>query len=157
MTRPPIKSQRPSPQGDGLLHSDTVHASCVAQHGRGVLIMGASGSGKSTLALELISRGAQLVADDQVHITRQGDELIASAPKAIKGKIEARGVGILNADPALPTPIKLVVDLDQIEDHRLPQWHTITRRGVTLPLLFNVPHPHFAPAILQYLSHGRSD
>ncbi|MGH1445942.1 MAG: HPr kinase/phosphorylase [Cognatishimia sp.] len=139
------------------MHPITVHASCVALQGKAALILGASGSGKSTLALELMSRGAQLVADDQTQLLLKGDTLIASAPDAIKGKIEARGIGILNADPAPETPVKLVIDLDQTEDHRLPQWHTIARFGVTLPLLFNVPHPHFAPAILQYLSHGRSE
>ena len=45
---------------------DTIHASAVALGPVGLLIMGASGSGKSSLALELMARGAKLVADDQV-------------------------------------------------------------------------------------------
>lgn len=145
--RPPLKE-------GGLLH-----ASCVAYQGKAVLITGRSGSGKSSLALDLISRGADLVADDQVILstaaTPQGRALFASCPQALVGKIEVRGVGILNATPAGAAQVALAVDLDQTEVERLPQWHTIARLGVTLPLLFSVPHPHFAPAILQYLSHGR--
>ena len=39
-----------------------VHASCIAHHGRGLLILGPSGAGKSTLALEMMAYGAVLVA-----------------------------------------------------------------------------------------------
>lgn len=151
MTKDNHDDIRPSPQGGGLLH-----ASCVAIAGRGVLITGRSGSGKSALALDLISRGATLVSDDQTQLHARGDALWASAPATLRGLIEARGVGILKAHALEAAEVKLCVDLDQVEYERLPQWHTISRLGVTLPLLFNVPHPHFAPAILQYLTYGRS-
>ncbi len=141
---------RPSPLGDGLLHG-----SCVAFDGQAVLLLGPSGSGKSALALDLMSRGAKLVADDQIILTVRAKKLWASAPEAIAGKIEARSVGVLKAEPLDTAPVALVVDLGRVEKDRLPQPHTITRLGVTLPLLFNVPAPHFAPAILQFLSHGR--
>lgn len=141
----------PSPKGGGLLH-----ASCVAFESRAVMISGASGSGKSALVLDLLTRGAQLVADDQVQLIRHKDALWASAPAAIKGRVEARGVGILNAPTCDTAQVHLWVDMDKIETKRLPDGHTISRLGVTLPLLFKVPHPHFAPAILLYLSHGRS-
>ena len=120
------------------------------------MISGASGSGKSALVLDLISRGAQLVADDQVQLRRREDTLWCSAPAAIKGRVEARGIGILNAPSCDATQVHLWVDMDKVETQRLPDWHTISRLGVTLPLLFKVPHPHFAPAILLYLSYGRS-
>ncbi len=45
---------------------ETVHATCVAILGRGVLLLGESGSGKSSLALRLIDRGAMLVGDDRI-------------------------------------------------------------------------------------------
>jgi len=44
----------------------TIHASCVAVDGKGLLITGASGSGKSALALQLMAFGAHLIADDRV-------------------------------------------------------------------------------------------
>lgn len=142
---------RPSPDGGGLLH-----ASCVAIGGKAVLIMGGAGSGKSALALDLISRGATLVSDDQTQLHVKDNQLWASSAPNIRGLIEARGVGILNADFLDCAQVALCVDLDKIEAERLPGWHTISRLGVSLPLLFGVSSPHFAPAILQYLIHGRS-
>ncbi|MEI9926645.1 MAG: HPr kinase/phosphatase C-terminal domain-containing protein [Sphingomonas sp.] len=75
--------------------SEVIHASCVAIGGRAVLIEGRSGEGKSDLALRLIDRGATLVADDQTICLRQEGVLLASAPATIAGKIEVRGLGIL--------------------------------------------------------------
>ena len=142
---------RPSPLGGGLLH-----ASCVARDGRAVLIMGGAGSGKSALSLDLISHGAILVSDDQTQLNVRNGALWAQAAPNIQGLIEARGVGILNADAQPEAQVALCVDMSKTETVRLPQWHTISRLGVSLPLLFKVPAPHFAPAILQYLTHGRS-
>lgn len=68
-----------------------VHASCVAQGGHGLLLLGPSGSGKSDLALRLIGRGFLLVADDQVVIEAGR----ASPPAALAGLLEVRGVGLL--------------------------------------------------------------
>ena len=134
---------------------DILHASSVSYRGRALLIMGASGTGKSALALELMSRGAQLISDDQtlLHATPEG--LMADAPDTIKGRIEARGIGILNATPAGPKPLALAVDLDRDETARLPEFYTFTRLGVTIPLLYRVPYPHFIPALLQFLTAGR--
>lgn len=151
MTKNTNDDIRPSPEGGGLLH-----ASCVAVDGKAVLIAGTAGSGKSALALDLLGRGALLVSDDQTQLQVRNGRLWASAAPNIKGLIEARGVGILRAETVDEAEVTLCVDLDRAETERLPQWHTISRLGVTLPLLFNVPHPHFAPAILQYLTHGRS-
>jgi HPr kinase/phosphorylase len=128
----------------------------VALNGRGVLITGPAGSGKSALALDLISLGAQLVADDGVLLARHGDRLLARAPAAIRGLIEARGVGLLRADPVDDVSVTLVVDLGLTETERLPPFRTREIEGVTLPLLHKVASPHFAPAVRQYLACGRS-
>src|SRR5262245_61986603 len=72
-----------------------VHGSAVAWGGRGLLILGASGRGKSALALALTATGAALVADDRVEIVRRGRALVARAPAALAGLVEARGIGIL--------------------------------------------------------------
>lgn len=135
----------------------TMHATAVAHAGRAVLILGRSGAGKSALALEMMARGATLVADDRVHLHRSGDAVIASAPVAIDGRIEARFVGLLHATPAGPTPLALVVDLDRTETERLPPRRSRTILGKSLPLLHNVETSHFAAAILQYIIAGRSD
>lgn len=131
-----------------------LHASTVAWLGRGVLIEGPSGSGKSTLALQMMAFGAALVADDRTVIAREGDALLASAPPAISGLIEARGVGLLRAE-AVPARLVLAVDLGQAEPDRLPQKRHRIVDGVQLPIVLGRDHPHLAAALLQYLKAGR--
>ena len=93
------------------LSSETLHASTVALNGRAVLIMGPSGSGKSDLALRLIDRGFTLVSDDQTIVKKQGGKLLASAPSNIRGKLEIRGVGIVDMEMTDNAPIALAVEL----------------------------------------------
>lgn len=118
-----------------LLSSETVHASCVAIGGRAVLIMGRPGKGKSDLALRLIDRGAALVSDDYTFIRRSEGRLIAVAPETITGKIEVRGVGILEFPAERDVPVGLVVDLE-MDPQRLPT--TVEKRtvvGVPIPVI----------------------
>ena len=75
----------------------------ISQHGvlvrlldKGVLITGKSGLGKSECAVELLYKGAFLVADDVVLIKQNNEELIGSPPETIKNLIEIRGIGIIN-------------------------------------------------------------
>jgi len=96
------------------LSSETIHASCVSIKGRAVLIEGRSGEGKSDLALRLIDRGAVLVSDDQTICQRQGGttgggKLIASPPLNIAGKIEVRGLGIVEMPHVERVPIALLI------------------------------------------------
>ena len=93
------------------LSSETVHASTVATAGRAVLITGPSGSGKSDLALRLLDRGFTLVSDDQTIVRREDDRLIASAPPNIAGKLEIRGLGIVEMDHVGDMPVALLVEL----------------------------------------------
>ena len=134
--------------------SETRHATCVAFHERAVLILGASGSGKSTLALQLMAFGCELVADDRVILRAAEGRLLACAPQSIRGMIEARGVGILAAEPCIQAEVSLVVDLDARVDERLPQRRFITLLGCELPLISRVEGPQFASAILQLLRTG---
>jgi HPr kinase/phosphorylase len=63
----------------------------------GVLITGDSSIGKSELALELISRGAGLVADDAVEIQQVApDSLQGTCPPLLRDFLEVRGLGVLN-------------------------------------------------------------
>jgi serine kinase of HPr protein (carbohydrate metabolism regulator) len=127
------------------LSSETIHASAVAIGGRAVLIGGLSGRGKSDLALRLIDRGAVLVSDDYTIVRRAGDDLIACAPPTIAGKIEVRGLGILDMPSAVDVPVALYVDLDE-EPARLPEEGD--RRhfaGIGIPVVALRSHEDSAP------------
>ena len=128
----------------------------MAVDGRGLLITGNSGSGKSSLALELISRGATLVADDRVVLLVREDALIASPPRRLAGLIEARGVGLLEL-PYTTTSLAAVLDLDITETDRLPHMHNTVIGGVSLPHLRKVESPAFAAILLAYLRGGRRE
>jgi serine kinase of HPr protein (carbohydrate metabolism regulator) len=93
------------------LSSENLHASCVAMDGRAVLLAGPSGSGKSDLALRLLDRGFMLVSDDRTIVRKEGTRLVTSAPDSIKGKLEIRGVGIVDMDSLPNVPLALVVEL----------------------------------------------
>jgi serine kinase of HPr protein (carbohydrate metabolism regulator) len=93
------------------LSAETLHASTVATEGRAVLITGPSGSGKSDLALRLLDRGFTLVSDDQTVVKRDGDRLLASAPPTIAGKLEVRGIGIVEMERLADVPVALIVEL----------------------------------------------
>ena len=93
------------------LSSENLHASSVALDGRAVLIAGPSGSGKSDLVLRLIDRGFTLVSDDRTIVRKDGARLIASAPETIKGKLEIRGIGIVDMVALQDVPLALVVEL----------------------------------------------
>ncbi|HLI10954.1 MAG TPA: HPr kinase/phosphatase C-terminal domain-containing protein [Alphaproteobacteria bacterium] len=99
-----------------------LHGTCVELEGHGVLLRGPPGSGKSDLALRLIDGGARLVADDRVDLRAVGDTLMARAPRPIAGKLEVRGLGIVELPSAAEVPLGLVVDLVTPEAvERLPE------------------------------------
>ncbi|MHA6326883.1 HPr kinase/phosphorylase [Roseivivax sp. CAU 1753] len=133
----------------------TRHASAVAIAGRACLILGASGSGKSTLAIGLIGLGATLISDDRVILRATAGVITAHAPDPIRGLIEARGIGLLNAATVDAVPLALVVDLDRRESERLPPRRIRTLLGHDVPCLHNCDHPTFAAAIGLYMSGGR--
>jgi len=117
------------------LSSETIHATSVAIAGRVVLICGRSGSGKSDLALRLIDRGGRLVSDDYTYIRRAEGRLLASAPETIRGKIEVRGLGIVELEPVADAPVCLCIDLDRVAE-RLPEAPQPRRiAGVDVPVL----------------------
>ncbi|MEL7131646.1 MAG: hypothetical protein AAGK77_04455 [Pseudomonadota bacterium] len=134
-----------------------LHASAVSYDGQGVLILGGSGSGKSSLALQLMAFGAQLIADDQTQLARAGDDVHLSTPDHIAGLIEARGVGLLRAEAVELAPLRLVLDLDQLETKRLPDIHHVAYLGKSFPCLHKVDNPTWPFAVLQYLKSGRKD
>jgi HPr kinase/phosphorylase len=132
---------------------ETVHASCVAWGDRGLLILGRPGAGKSRLALELMALGCALVADDRVALRRAGTALRASAPPALAGLVEARGVGVLRVRFRREAAVRLVVDLDRPPAGRMPPPLTARLLGMTIPLLCAREGPGPA-ALLAALRHG---
>jgi serine kinase of HPr protein (carbohydrate metabolism regulator) len=114
--------------------SETVHASCVAIGGRAVLISGPSGSGKSDLALRLIDRGAVLISDDCTRLEVHGGVLLASPPETIAGRIEVRGVGIVERPYAAGVPVALLVDLASTPE-RMPEPAVAEIAGVPIPAI----------------------
>ena len=105
---------------------DYIHATAVAVGRRGALIRGPSGSGKSDLALRclaicpsaLLRDVVKLVADDQVILRREQSGLVATAPPTLRGRLEVRGVGILEVAVAGEADIVLVADLVSRGPHR---------------------------------------
>ena len=96
---------------------ETIHATLVQLYGLGILLRGPSNSGKSSIALRLIDEAelsranGHLIADDQVIITPHDDHLVGKAPDNLFGKIEIRGVGIIDIEARANAAIDLVVDL----------------------------------------------
>lgn len=124
-----------------------IHATSVAIGGVAVLLRGPSGSGKSDLALRLIEAGAVLVADDRCDLSVTRGRLFVSAPAAIRGLLEVRGLGILPMRHRAKAPVSLVVDLVKpgaVE--RLPPARRCRLGTVTLPVLRVAPFEASAPA-----------
>jgi serine kinase of HPr protein (carbohydrate metabolism regulator) len=108
-----------NPAAGPRISAETVHASTVAKDGRAVLISGPSGSGKSDLALRLLDRGFTLVSDDRTIVKKDGDRLLASAPPTIAGKLEVRGIGMVELERVENVAVALFVELTS-DIQRLP-------------------------------------
>jgi HPr kinase/phosphorylase len=114
----------------------TIHGTSVALGDVAVLLRGPPGSGKSDLALRLIDDGARLVADDQTVLSRRGAALYAAAPAPIAGKLEVRGLGIVEIDRVAEARLVMVVELTPSAAlDRLPEPETVELLGATLPVL----------------------
>ena len=89
------------------------------------------------------------MADDQVQLTRRGDELWAQAPAKIAELLEVRGVGIVRLAALGSVRLCLVLDLCASRDHdmvpRLPEAGRCTIDGIGLPLYPCSPFEASAP------------
>lgn len=105
-----------------MTNGPSIHANCVVIGEDGVLIRGPSGSGKSVLSEALIAaahaRGlhGSLVSDDRTLIEATHGRLVASAPPALAGLIERRGLGVSETSHFGAARVRLVVDLQPKPD-----------------------------------------
>jgi len=145
------------------LDMDLIHATTVAVDGRALMIMGAAGRGKSALGLRMMALGAQLVADDQTALHNVDGALMATAAPNISGLIEARGIGVLRANPAAQAQVMAVVDLDQAPPPdakaptRLPAPSYTEFLGLTCRALPAVAADYAPAAYLQFIKCGIAD
>jgi len=115
---------------------ERLHATAVDIAGQGVLLCGPSGAGKSDLALRLVDRGATFISDDQVELIERRRGLYVSAPPALRGFMEIRGLGITSLPVAGGTYLALIVDLVPTESvPRLPTLDYKQVLGKKIPLL----------------------
>ena len=112
-----------------------IHATCVAARNRGILILGASGQGKSDLALRLIDRGARLVADDRCDIWFDRERLWCRPPASLAGKLEIRGIGIVEQPFTGPVPLALAVRLSDRPERMPPPNQVEVVADVALPAI----------------------
>jgi HPr kinase/phosphorylase len=134
--------------------AELVHGTALALDGKAVLIRGASGSGKSDLALRCIAAPSpmdlpciQILSDDQVWLTRDGHGIEATPPPAIAGKLEVRGLGIVELPFCASARLTLVIDLvppDCVPRFPLGEPST-DLLGALIPLLRLTPFEASAP------------
>jgi HPr kinase/phosphorylase len=116
-----------------------MHATCCGRDDPGgavgALLLGPPGSGKSDLALRLIDAGLALVADDRVDIETGPDGAFASAPAALAGLIEVRGIGIVRLQRVLARArvVLAVTLLPRSAQERLPEASTTALAGHAVP------------------------
>ncbi|MEH6528010.1 MAG: HPr kinase/phosphatase C-terminal domain-containing protein [Sneathiella sp.] len=117
-----------------------VHGTSVNIDGKGLLLRGPPGAGKSDLALRLIDGGATLISDDYTEIHVIQGSAVLGVPKTIQGKIEVRGLGLMEIPFVDNIPLRLIFDLvpyRQIE--RMPMAVFFTLENVKIPVRFIDP------------------
>ena len=123
-----------------------IHASCVTAGSRGILLLGPSGRGKSDLALRLIDRGARLVADDRCDVWFARGRLWCRPPAELAGKMEVRGLGIVEQPWTAPVPLALAVRLAERYERMPPANQIETVAGNPLPAVTLSAFEASAPA-----------
>jgi len=133
---------------DAFAPRTTIHGSLADVFGVGLLFRGRSGIGKSECVLDLVERGHRLVADDVVHITRRGhDVLIGRGHEISRHYMEIRGVGLIDINALFgirsvrqQKRIEVVVQLEDWDNTREYDRTGLDGQetellGVTLPLV----------------------
>lgn len=143
------------PPSGRLIHATAVSVAMPTLGSWVVLLRGLPGSGKSDLALRLLDRGATLVSDDQVVLRPVGGRLQASPPAAIAGKLEVRGLGIVELPYQEGVPVALIADLrPAAEIERLPEPAEESLAGIVLRRIDIDPQEISAPEKLRLALHA---
>ncbi len=139
--------------------TELLHGTCVALGSRAALLRGPSGAGKSDLALRFLALRMEggllprLVADDQVQVeVSSTGRLRASVPATIAGKLEVRGIGILNVEHLAEADLVLAIDLvppDKVPRMPPENAQTLGIAGVEIPLIALAPFEASAPLKLR--------
>jgi HPr kinase/phosphorylase len=98
---------------------------------------------------------AELVSDDRVILTHTPQGIETAPPPALAGKIEVRGVGILELPYRRSAMLTLAIDLVAADD--IPRYPldraTATFLGVEIPLVHLAPFEASAPVKLLLALH----
>ena len=126
----------------------TVHGSLADVFGVGLLFLGRSGIGKSECVLDLVERGHRLVADDLVHVTKRGNDIVIGRGHELsRHHMEIRGVGLIDIHALFgiravrqQKRIEVVVQLEDWDNTREYDRTGLTRQetqllDVSLPLV----------------------
>ncbi|MDZ7928071.1 MAG: HPr kinase/phosphorylase [Agrobacterium sp.] len=108
-----------------------LHATAIVVDNAGILFTGPSGKGqKGDLRLSSVSwteaqrcgLPAALIADDQIFVYRDGENILAERPEAIAGLLELRGSGIVKVN-SVPSAVLhfAVTTVVSPENPRLPE------------------------------------
>lgn len=128
------------------------HAGLIALRGAGgwlgALILGPSGVGKSDLALRALDQGFRLVADDRTRLFVSAGRLFGRAPEALKGLMEARGLGLIRVPQLDVAPVSLCVRCNMPGDpiERYPDPRREIFLGIEVPAIDLRPLESSAPA-----------
>lgn len=140
----------------------TIHASAALVGARAVLVRGPSGSGKSSFILALLREApsaaipfARLVADDRALVAAVNGRLVVRPAEALRGLIEARGLGLLRFPYEPAAIVGCVVDL-AVESVRLPppQERETVIDGVRLARLAVAPSANPLPLFRNFMDRA---
>lgn len=129
-------------------HRWRIHATAVQFEGDGLLILGTPASGKTTLAAYFLEKGAALIGDDYLIITREGGQLIASPPPNIAGVLALRDRPLLQIDYLARAPLTHAICLSEYSQD------LCTYTGIALAD-YPVPQEGVAVGAARYATHAQ--
>jgi len=142
---------------------ETLAGTAIVRRGQAVLLRGRSGCGKSDLALRCLAQPLRLpgedaaycfdlISDDQCAGRRDTEtgRVLLTAPPAIAGLLEVRGLGVVQIDALARAPLALVADLQSADIPRMADLDAQRTNvlGVPVPLIQLMPFEVSAPAKL---------